>query len=379
MRSTVSRTSILAVIAVLAGTTSPPARADDVVVAAELAVTGPYAFAGAPSRDALPLAIDQINRNKLAGDNRIKLILEDTGSDKQQAISLINRFAQRDNALIVIGPSTSLEGVATAPVANALKIPMLTTTALSGDITKAGPYAFKTPESPEDTVVDVTRYAVEKMKVNKVALVFGRDNEGQIGQKNVARDYFKVHGVKVVDEESILSSDSDFQSLVTKLSSLDIDAIFLTPTAEQAANIVFQAREGGLDPKVGIIGTSNMGSDRFLRVGGKAVEGAVFFADYFAVNNNPTNKAFVDAYQAKFHKVPDNTTALGYATMQVMAAAIKAAGPRPTRETVRAALADLKHVPVVLGRGDFSFDANRNPHYGQVILTVRDGKFVPAP
>jgi branched-chain amino acid transport system substrate-binding protein len=365
--------------ACFAGVSATPAHADEVIVGAELALTGAYAFAGAPSRDAIQMAVDDINAHKLAGDHTIKLILEDTASDKQQAISLANRFAARDNAVLILGPSASLEAVAVAPVANSLKIPMLTTTALAADITRAGEWSFKTPESPQDTVVEVTQYAVEKMQVKHVALVFGRDNEGQIAQKNVARDYFKAHGVDVVDEESILSSDTDFQSLVTKLSSLEIDAIFLTPTAEQAANIVVQARQGGIDPKVRIIGTSNMGSDRFLRVGGKAVEGAVFFADYFNAVDSAANQAFVAEFQSKYKRLPDNVSALGYTAMQLAAAAIKAAGPHPTRDQVRQALAGIRDFPTVLGKGHFSFDADRNPHYGQVILTVENEKFALAP
>ena len=48
----------------------------------------------------------------MLGANKLKVLIEDTGSDKTQAISLINRFSARDKALMVLGPSSSFEGVA---------------------------------------------------------------------------------------------------------------------------------------------------------------------------------------------------------------------------------------------------------------------------
>jgi branched-chain amino acid transport system substrate-binding protein len=325
------------------------------------------------------MAVGDINAKKLAGEHTIKLMIEDTASDKQQAISLANRFAARDGAVMILGPSSSFEAVAVAPVANALKIPMLTTTALAADITKAGEWSFKTPESPEITVEEITKYAVEKMEAKRVALIFGRDNEGQIAQKNVARAYFKAHGVEVVSEDSVLSSDTDFQALITKLESLKVDTIFLAPVAEQAANLIVQARQSGLGPEVRFIGTSNMGSERFLRVGGGALEGVTFFADYFYKIDSADNTTFVAAFRSKYGRDPDNLSALGFTALHLAARAIKMAGPNPTRESVRAALAATRDIPVILGKGRFSFDDGRNPHYGQVILMVKGGQFAIAP
>ena len=78
------------------------ANAAEVNVAAELALTGPYAFAGVPSRDGLLIALEEINSRKLAGAHTIKLTIEDTASDKQQAIALINRFGRRDDVVLVL-------------------------------------------------------------------------------------------------------------------------------------------------------------------------------------------------------------------------------------------------------------------------------------
>ena len=39
----------------------------------------------------------------------------------------------------------------------------------------------------------------------------------------------------------------------------------------------------------------------------------------------------------------------------------------------------IKDLPVILGRGTFNFDNDRGARYEGVIMTVKNGKFVPAP
>ena len=354
------------------------AQAAEVNIAAELALTGPYAFAGAPSRDGLLIAVDEINRLKLAGEHTIKLTIEDTASDKQQAITLINKFARRDDVVLVLGPSSSLEGVAVAPVANALKVPLLTTTAIADDIIKSGEWAFRTPASAANTIGAIAKYAVQKMGVKTAVLVFVRDNDGAIAQKNVAGAELKAAGAQIVSEESVLRADTDFAAVVTKLASRPVDAIFLACPSELSANFIIQARQAGIDAKTRFIGTPAMGSSRFIQVGGKAVEGTTFAADFFANGPTEQHKRFLEAFKAKHNKEPDALAALGYTSLFVAAAAIKQAGPTPDREKVRAALANIRDLPVVLGDGKFNFDASRAPNYGALVLSVKDGAFVPA-
>jgi len=134
-----------------------PALAEDYVIGAELALTGTYAWVGVPSREGLDVGIEEVNASDLLGGHKLKVLIEDTGSDKTQAISLINRFSARDKALMVLGPSSSSEGVAIAPVANELQIPLLTTTAVSEAINKSGPWVYKTPASPALVIGDVAK------------------------------------------------------------------------------------------------------------------------------------------------------------------------------------------------------------------------------
>lgn len=373
-----SRKLGLSVAALVLGVVASAANAAEVKVVAIQALTGPYAFAGAPSREGIEIALEQIEKGNPAGENTINLTIQDTASEKQQGISLFTQTARDPSVMLIIGPSASIEGVAVAPIANEQQIPMLTTTAVADAIGEAGIWSFRTPASPSVIIGDIGGYAAETLGVKRAALVFARDNDGAIAQAKVARAAFEAAGVEVAAEETVLAADTDFSAQVTKLQSMGIDGVFFAIPSEQSANFVIQARQAGIGEEMKFMGTPAMGSGRFIEVGGGAVEGATFVADYFAGNTTPENVAFVEAFRAKHDRDPDALAALGYTAMMVAAEAIKHAGDTPSRDSIRQALTDIKEMPVVLGRGKFEFGETRSPSYGALVLTVKDGKFALA-
>ena len=120
---TISRIALIGAAAASLAVMVRPALAEDYIIGAEIALTGTYAWIGVPSREGLDVGIEEVNASGMLGANKLKVLIEDTASDKTQAISLINRFKARDKAVMVLGPSSSSEGVAVGPVANELKIP----------------------------------------------------------------------------------------------------------------------------------------------------------------------------------------------------------------------------------------------------------------
>lgn len=353
--------------------TASRAQTADIPVGVPMALTGPYAFVGVPIRNGIVTALDQANA---AGTlwGHIRVIEADDGSDKGQAVTLTNKMATVDKVLMILGPTSSIEGTAAAPVANELKVPMFTS-AVSADVLKAGPWSFKVTSSPADIMAELGRYAAGPMAAKRAVFVFNRDNDGFVAQKNATRDTMKAAGVVIVGEEGILGSDTDFVALATKLADMDMDCLYVGSPAEQGANLIIQARQAGMSDKVRVIAPPSMASAAFIKAGGKAVEGAVVVADYFEGTDSPLNKAFVAAYRERYKQVPDNWAAVGYTLGTLAVDVLRAAGPGADREKVRAAFGTLKDTPTVLGTGRYSFGADRAPHYGAAIITVRNGAF----
>jgi len=350
------------------------AQPAEIPVGVPMALTGPYAFVGVPIRNGIVTALEQANAERRLYA-KIRIIEADDGSDKGQAVTLANRMATVDKVLLMLGPTSSIEGTAAAPVANDLKLPMFTS-AVSADVLKAGPWSFKVTSSPADIMAELGRYAAGPLGAKRAVFVFNRDNDGFVAQKNATRDTMTAAGVAVVGEEGILGSDTDFVALATKLADSGADCIYIGSPAEQGANLLIQARQAGLPDDVRIIAPPSMASSAFIKVGGKAVEGTVVVADYFEGSDTPINKAFVAAYRARYKQAPDNWAAVGYTLGSLAVDVFKVAGPGADRERVRVAFASIKDAPTVLGNGTYTIDADRAPHYGAAIITVRNGAFM---
>ncbi len=342
------------------------------------AMTGPYAFGGVPIQNAMKLAIEQANASGALGDLKLEVVEGDTAGDKGQTITLVSKFAQSDNALMIIGPTTSIEGTAGAPVANELKSPIMAIGSSTG-ILDAGPYSFKVQAVGSDIMGALSEYVANNMGAKKISIVFDRGNDGFVGQKDAFKKKIEETGVEIVSEDGILATDTDFLALATKLASQEIDAFFVAAPAEVGANFLLQTRQAGVPMDVRFVGPSTFATPAFVDTAQGAAEGSIVLADYFMGSPDEANQAFVKAYQEKYGSQPDNWAAMGYALASLAVEAIKDAGPNPDREKVRDALANLKDEPTIIGNHTWSMDEGRNPHYGAAILVVKDGAFELAP
>lgn len=353
------------------------AHADDIPVVSIQSATGVAAFSGASYQNAIRLAVDEVNSKGGVNASKINLIERDNASDKGQAINLANQAIDRDRAVLTLGPSTTSDGVAVTPIFNDKRTPNLSF-ATSDVVLKPGPWGLKFQQSPAVVSPLVAKYALQKTPIRKVAIVFDRTNEALIEYKNYFRDTFTAGGGSVLAEEALVSSDSNFLALATKLKALDLDAVYFANYGEQSANVILQLRQAGVPDKVRYIGTIAMVSPKFLSIAGKAAEGSIAVSDYVAGMDRPFNKAFEAAYKARYNVEPDSWAASAYSLAQVGIAALKEAGPNPTREKVRDAYLRLRDVPIVVGSGVWN-QTNRMPHYGAIVLIAKDGKFIAAP
>jgi branched-chain amino acid transport system substrate-binding protein len=350
-----------------------PGFADDVKIGVVVSTTATYAFVGGPLVNGLKLAADEITAAGGWGGHNVEIIYQDNRSDKQEAISLITRMAKSENADIVIGPIATSEAMATGPVAMDLKIPMFTT-ATSPAVLEVGPYIFKSTETADAYMAPVAAHVVSLAPAN-CFLVSIRDNEGYIRQRDVFRESMIAGGIAIAGDESILAADTDFTALSTKIVSADPACLFVTAPPEQAANIVIQARQAGLEGDTILAGDSGAGSQKLIDAGGSAVEGMLFPAS-FVTTASESAIAFSKAYEASYGMEPDLWAATGYTMMQTVANAIRNAGDDVNRETLRDAMAATKDLPVVMGQGKLTFDENRIPLMGGIVMQLRGGKWV---
>ncbi len=370
------KSTVVALLAAGATLASVSASAAEFTIASIKALTGPLAFVGVPEANAVKMAIDELNAaNYLGAGNSIKLVSNDDQNDRAQITTLLTRAAKVDNALIVLGGANSVLMIAIAPLLNDLQIPMFATAQTAAPLA-ASKWYLKVTASSELQVAPLAKYAVEKGKPQRLAAIWGRDNDGHINNMKAFMGPLAAAGIKPIAEETILIGDTDFGALATKIAAAKPDAIWLGSNAAQAANLVIQLKQAGVSPNVTMFGTAGLGVD-YLKIGGKAVDNTYFAIDFNDQSTAPMNVKFRENYKKRYNTEPDNWAAVGYSEALLAARAIKDSMPNPTREKVLEAVMKLKDADVVLGNGKWTQKADRIPEYGPAVMVIKNGKPTP--
>ena len=341
------------------------------------ALTGGASFVGVPASEGMKFAAEEMNAKNFLGADKIVLEVADSASARPQAMAAVTRYAADPSVLFILGPTTAPESIPSAGVANDAKIGMKAMTNAVA-LLAAGPWGFISAQPPSITMPQLGDYAVDVAKVKSCATIRFADNEAYVDLERLFVEHTEKRGIKFVDRTGIKQADSDFSTIATRIVAAKPDCVVLFTLSPSAANLAIQLKQAGLPASVRLIGQSGLSSPQLVQIGGAAVEGLVFSSDWTPGGNSPSSQAFAAAYKAKTGKDADNWAALGYSYMTVVGNALKAAGPNPTRESLRDAMVKTKDVPVVVGGGKYSY-VNRIPTYGSTFLMVKDGKFVPAP
>jgi branched-chain amino acid transport system substrate-binding protein len=350
----------------------------DLLFAAPASLTGPYAFIGVAMNRGVTVAVEQINAAGGIKGRKISLVVEDTGSEKAQAVTIITKAILREDVLASIGPATTIEMYAVGPLANEKQFPIITATG-NPTIREFGKWTFNTAIPPEVQLKALSESSAEYLKIKKVVTVVTRENEGFVGGVPFILNYWKPYNIEIVSQEQVGQTETDFTALGTRLATLDFDTLELNMPPEQAANVVVQAKQAGMSDKVRIVVPPGIVAEGYLKTGGKAVEGTFGVADYIYSGGDPAlNKRFVDDFQKKYGRVPDNWAGVGYTSMMAVAEAVRKGPDKVTRESIRDSLENnVKNIPTVMGDGKpFSIGPNRTPDYGVVKLVVKNGAFV---
>ncbi len=274
---------------------------------------------------------------------------------------------------VILGPTLSAEAKSADPLAQEAGVPVIASSNTVAGIVEIGDYIFRT-SLPESAVIPNTiKVTKAAFNLKKVAIMYGNDDAYTQGGYDVFKATLAAEGIEVLTEETFAKGDTDFSAQLTKIQSLNPDAIIVSALAEEAANILLQARTLGLPESIRIIGGNGFNSPKLAQIAGKAAEGAISGSAWNVSSTYPASADFVKAFNAEYSANPDQFAAQAYTAAWVAATAIKNAGS-VDHAAVRAALAKISGMESPLG--SFSFNEKRDPVHEAVVLIVKDGKFV---
>ncbi len=337
-------------------------------------LSGATALYGTSIQKGIDLAVKQMNEQHFLGEGvTVKVAYEDAAGDPKQAIAAFEKLIANPDVVVILGPTLSSEAKSADPVAQEAGMPVIASSNTATGITEIGDYIFRT-SLPESAVIPNTvTVTKDALGLNKVAVMYGNDDAFTQSGYDVFKAALDAEGIEILTEETFAKGDTDFSAQLTKIQSLNPDAIIVSALAEEAANIMIQARTLGIPESVHIIGGNGFNSPKLAEIAGPAAEGAISGSAWNVASTFPASADFVEAFNAEYGGDPDQFAAQAYTATWAAATAIKNAGS-VDHAAVRDAIAQIKDMDSPLGV--FSFDANRDPVHDAVVLVVQNGEFV---
>lgn len=334
-------------------------------------LTGDNAQYGAQWKKGFDLALEEINGAGGIDGRPLQYQFEDSQSDPKQSVVVAQKFVADDKIVVELGDFSSTASMAASQIYQRAGLVQFGFTNSHPDFTKGGDYMWSNSPTQNDTAPLHADFAAA-LGLKKVAVLRLNTDWGK-ATYDLLEPRLKALGIEVSDVEAYLADEKDFRSALTRVRDSNPDGILLISYYTDAALIVRQIRDLGLN--LPIVANSSNHSPKFIELGGAAVNGVYVASNFSADDPRPEVQTFVKKYEAKYNEVPDYFTTHAYDTLNLIAAAIKLGGP--TRQGVHDALPKLKAVPsVVYGTVTFNTETRRVDNPKDVRLIVQDGKFV---
>lgn len=333
------------IVAAAAGLLTATAIAADeppIKIGAVYALTGPVAPYGTAQQKGLDLKVDEINAAGGIKGRKVKVTYYDTEGNSNRAVQLVRRAIESDDVDVIVGPSTSGESLLAGPIANEMKVPIITHSGAAAVVNPPTPYVFQT--SQYDLVaVPVVLKEFQKRGFKTVALMSATDAFGQSGAA-VIRDQAQKFGLKLVTDEQFDRQDTDMTAQVLRARQGNADVMLIWSTFPAPAIIVRNAKATGYTKP--IFNSYAMATDDFIKQAGGAAENTYVMSAGILLpealpDDNPSKAvilAYSKAYAARYKESPNPSAqhALDAATI-IFEAAKKIDGPI-NRQSLRDAI-----------------------------------------
>ena len=297
--------------------------------------TGNVNVAGQGKTRAVQFFVDETNAAGGLLGRQLALKSYDAQSSVDKYTQYANTLALQDRPDVITAGITSASREAIRPIFNRNKILYLYGNIYEGGVCDKN--EFMTGTVPSQQMQVLIPYAVQSLK-GKVYIVAADYNYGQISASWVEK-YAKDAGGQVVGTDFVPLDSSDFGSIISKIQQAKPDFVFTLLVGSNHLAFFRSFAAAGLKSSIPIVST-NFGEAEEQKILTPAEASGILVASpYLQELDNPTNSAFVAAWQKKFGKDVSTTDleVAQYNALKFWAAAVQKA-KTTDRDPVIAAL-----------------------------------------
>ncbi|MEN9628084.1 MAG: hypothetical protein RJA10_1311 [Pseudomonadota bacterium] len=344
MRKTTSLALTLALAATVA--TAGGVSDTEIVVGSHLDLSGPAA-AGMPMlRNAMQLRLDEANAAGGVHGRKLRLVVEDNGSQPQQAVRAVQKLIKSDDVFAIVNPFGSGPNAATVKAATDAGVVVFAPWAASGIIQKVGgmsPLVFTTVQNYDSTTATGLGWAIKAWGSKKVGVIYQEGPFGDLVRAGM-NQALKAANLTVAAEAAYKVGDIDFSSQVARMKAADVDLILAGTVVRETIGVMAEVKKLAWNVKV--LTTLPGRSSIVVRLGKDAVEGLHGLGGWQlhdGASKDAGAQKFWAAYKAKFNAEPDENAANAYSYTDWFVSCLQAAGRSLTAQGFSAACKGVQH------------------------------------
>ncbi len=328
-------------------------------------LSGPQALVGQDQVDGFLLALEQ-HGGKLGGQPTT-VVKEDDQLRPEIGQQAVRKLIDKDKADAIVGLSFS--NVLMGSLARLTESGVVAIATNAGPSPLAGaqckPNVFSMAWQNDGAAEAMGKFAQDR-GLKRVYLMAPNYQAG----KDMLAGFKRFYKGQVVDEVYTQVNQPDYSAEIAQLQAARPDALFVFYPGGMGINFVKQLNQAGLSGKLPLYSVFTVDGTTLPSLREAAV-GVVSGGMYDASLDNPENRRFVAAFEAKYKRAPSLYAATGYDAANLLDIALRKAGgdPKKLAVAVKAAGSELRSV-----RGPFAFGRNNMPVQDYYAFeTARDG------
>lgn len=327
--------------------------AEPIKIAGIFALTGRAAHIGTAQRDAVVIAIDEVNQQGGINGRKLEMVMEDTESNPTKAVMALKKVLESEDVVAIIGPTLTGTAMAMRGFIEKEKIPAFMHS--GGDVILLAPlnkkdpnsrpkWTFKSPYKAADAMGKICQY-MSRHGIKKIGFIYSDEGFGKDGLRNVKIQAPKYR-VTVVAQEAFQPKDVDMTAQLTRIEAKGVDGIIAWTVGPAMGIIAKNVKQLGV--KSPLFECHGAGDPIFWKVAGEAGEGVMMPSTKIVVGDQLPDSDiqkkkiidYVNAYRKKFNREPGTMVAYGADAAFIVVNAIKEVGPDRTK--IRDAIENTK-------------------------------------
>lgn len=341
-------------------------------IAAINPLSGAGAFDGQLALEGMQAMAAIINANGgVLGGRMLELVTYDDKGSPEEGVSAAKRAMEQDKVDLIVGGWFSAVALGQKEVTRD-KIIHIVTSAQHPKVTDEGhKYLFRLNATSTMMSDRYSKFVCDSIKPKSVAFITINDDYGRLEVENYTR-LLGACKIEVKGNEFYNRTDADFTTALTKLRSLNADAIYVSAiNTSQGATIYRQLRQSGHRGTI-IASAGNM-NPKLVELSGPALEGVYSISLFAPDSQRPMARKWIDQYAKMFKNEPSFIGSLGAQAVEVLAQAVEKAGDPRAYDKIAAALKVPKLNTLL---GDATFDDKGQAQQSIYLIQVKNKKIV---